>query len=88
MKRIFVSLEPYYFDCYEEGGRKRRGKEDPGLLWCNQRQTDTKIVDIFLKSRQTDKKTVDIFLKSRQTDKKTVDIFFKSRQTDMKTVDI
>ena len=24
MKRIFVSLEPYYFDCYEEGGRKRR----------------------------------------------------------------
>ena len=24
MRRIFVSLEPYYFDCYEEGGRKRR----------------------------------------------------------------
>ena len=22
--RIFFSLEPYYFDCYEEGGRKRR----------------------------------------------------------------
>ena len=22
--RIFVSLEPYYFDYYEEGGRKRR----------------------------------------------------------------
>ena len=24
VRRIFVSLEPYYFDCYEEGGRKRR----------------------------------------------------------------